>query len=460
MRKNFYPVADKNYVVLGLGRTGQATLDWLRDYNADAVGWDDSEVVRNSIAHTNHRIVDPYGCNWDEVTALVQSPGIALSHRISQEAMAANVPIITDLELLQAQSPKATYIGVTGTNGKSTTVALLNHTLCSSGRKVSCGGNIGNAALTLPAMTEDNIYILELSSYQLELAHTLKMDIAVLLNISEDHLARHGDMSNYVATKSKIFRDGDQLAVISMDDAYSMQQYDKRKDLQVIIPLTTQSRPKGGVFVADGFLYDHRHAQGTPIFDFRNIQALAGRHNHHNAAAVYAIATHLGMAPEDVLATFHTFRGLPHRQEVVREMNGLIFVNDSKGTNPEATARALESYKNIYWIVGGQPKDNNWDILDNHLSNVKQAFLIGESMRQMAAFLQGKVPYAMSESIFDAVRQAFKQVQIDGSENAVILLSPACASFDQFKDFEQRGEAFRNIVLELKNPNEQAMHVG
>ena len=460
MREKFYPVAGKNYVVLGLGRTGQAAVNWLLEQGAAAIGWDDNANLCNGLASKGFQIVNPLGCDWSEVSALVQSPGITLSHAVTREAIAAGVPIITDLELLQAYAPDAMYIGITGTNGKSTTVSLLQHTLSAGGRSVISGGNIGKAALTLPKLKQDGIYVLELSSYQLELSKTLNMDIAVWLNIAADHLEWHGDIENYVKSKERIFKTSQQLAVIGIDDEYSMMECNARQGQQNVVPISAQGRPAGGVFVAGGFLYDHRKSQGAPIFDMRNIQALAGPHNQQNAAAVYVVATHLGMAPEDVLATFHTFHGLPHRQELVCELGNVAFINDSKGTNPAATAKALQSYKNIYWIAGGQPKDSNWEALESGLPNVKQAFLIGQSMGQMAAFLQGRIPYATSESLDVAVKQAFKQVQIDDCESAVVLLSPACASFDQYKDFEERGDVFRGVVQQLKNTKEQVAHVG
>ena len=444
---------DQNVAVFGLGASGIAAARALMDGGARVSAWDDDAGSREIASLESIPMSESGAYAWSDADALVLSPGVPLTHPtphpVVDLARAAGCPIVGDIELLVEARPEATFVAVTGTNGKSTTTSLIGHVLADSGRELQVGGNLGTPALSLAALSRGGIYVLELSSYQLNLCDRARFDIGVLLNISPDHLDRHGDLDGYVAAKRRQFRDrpeGSQIAVVSVDDEHGRllaADLEGRPGWRVV-PISVSERLTDGVSVIDGRLYDGTSAEA--IGDLRPIETLTGSHNWQNAAATYAVACALGMETAQIVARMADFRGLPHRQELVAIIDGVRYVNDSKATNGEAAARALASYQTIHWIVGGIAKEDGLAPVRPHLSHVRHAYLIGESAERFAAELDGRVPITRSNDLASAVRAAHLAAHEAGS---VILLSPACASFDQWANFTQRGDAFRELVSAL-----------
>ncbi|CAN0527962.1 unnamed protein product, partial [Laminaria digitata] len=414
---------------------------------------------RAEAANENIPLADLTRADWSDIAALVLSPGIPLTHPAPHPVVAcaknADRPVIGDIELLTENCGGAVLIGITGTNGKSTTSALLHHVLQASGVAVQIGGNFGPPVLGLTPPKTGETVVLELSSYQLDLTHTATFDIAVLLNITPDHLDRHGDMAGYVAAKKRIFRTSPesdrQIAVIGIDDEYgraAMRELTDKASWRVI-PVSVDHPVEGGISVIDGKLRD---ADGN-ICAIGHIDTLRGTHNWQNAATVWAIARARGVTPEQIATAFETYPGLPHRLEAVGEIDGIRYINDSKATNGEAAARALASFPNIYWIAGGVAKEDGLVPTEPYLDHVRHAFLIGEAAGTFASALDGKVPVTMSGDLATAVKDAGRSAAAnvaDGSDAPVVLLSPACASFDQYRNFTLRGDHFRDLVTGLR----------
>ncbi len=405
-------------------------------------------------------IVDLDICNWARVDRLVLSPGIPhrhpRPHRLVRRAESAGVPVIGDVELLVENQPCRRIVGITGTNGKSTTTALVGHLLRRAGVGVQIGGNIGLPVLDLLPKPVEDIYVLELSSYQLELTERLSCSVAVILNLSPDHLERHGGMSGYVRAKRRILRNQreNDCAVIGVDDDHGRalsRELEAKGDRRLLAIAVGRSLERG-VYVIDGQLHDAVDRHGQPVLDLRPITGLRGAHNWQNAAAAYAVARALGIEPAAAAAGIAGFRGLAHRMEAVATVDGVRFVNDSKATNPEAAARSLASFDRIYWIAGGRPKRSSLDPLLPWLERVRHAYLIGEAAEQFEQALAGRVPCTRSGDLATALRQAVAVARRDERGDPVVLLAPACASFDQFANFEARGDAFKALVAELAEP--------
>ncbi len=449
--------AGRTVAVFGLARTGAAAVRALHAAGANVIAWDDNEDRRTEHAGAGVQLTNLNQCRFDNVDALVLSPGVPFTnpepHVTVKNAQAAGVPVIGDVELFAESKPAAKVIGITGTNGKSTTTALLGHLLKASGRSVEVGGNIGRPVLDFPSLTIDGAYVIELSSYQLDLAPSLVCDVAVLINISRDHLDRHGDMAGYVAVKQRIFngQHGGNAAVVGVDDDHSRATYEWLKDQghANLIPIAVGQTLDHGVFVVDGVLHDRMTGENDTVA-LDGVKTLRGTHNWQNIAAAYAAARCLGLSRADIAAALPTFPGLAHRAESLAVINGVEYVNDSKATNAEAAATALATFDNIYWIVGGRGKDGGYAALDPFLKNVRHAFLIGEAAPDLAASLAGKVETTRSDTLGSAVAAATQAAQRAGGQS-VVLLSPACASFDQFADFAARGDAFRALVADLEN---------
>ena len=449
----------KTVAVMGLGKSGLSAAEALAAGGAQVLAWDDSADRRNTAAQSGVTLTDIYQEDWGDVETLVLSPGIPdffpLPHPIAEKARDNGCEIICDVDLLARSNSEAQFVGITGSNGKSTTTALIGHMLSHAGLEAAVGGNIGEPVMRLDALGGNGAYVLELSSYQLERVPRLQLNVAILLNISPDHLDRHGGMSGYVAAKKSIFERivcGGK-AIIGMDDqvcrGISLElMVNSALSIQNIIPISANSRAPGGVFIDGTILVDDLENRQTPIADLAKIQSLPGRHNWQNSAAAYASARIAGIQEAVIAEALSTFSGLPHRQEIVRVIGNIRFINDSKATNSEATAKALASYENIFWIVGGQFKEKSVDILAGALSTVRHAYLIGDSQDLLAEGLDGKVPLTRSGDIETAVHQASKAARAYG-EPAEVLLSPACASFDQFTSFESRGAVFRDLVETL-----------
>ncbi|MGQ9365407.1 UDP-N-acetylmuramoyl-L-alanine--D-glutamate ligase [Azospirillum sp. ST 5-10] len=450
---NGLPVA-----VMGLGKSGLATARALMESGAEVWAWDDGEAGRAQASAAGVPLVDLHTADLSELTTIVWSPGIPHTHPkphpVAERARQAGLEIVCDIELLARAQRDAAYVGITGTNGKSTTTALIGHIFQEAGRKVAVGGNLGTPVLTLPPMGADGSYVLEMSSYQLELTVSITWDVGVLLNVTPDHLDRHGGMDGYVAAKRRIFhrQTRPRTAVIGVDDPIGRGIFEdlKAKGDQFIRPVSVLGREPGGVYALDGWLYDDSEGRHERVADLRGFRALPGRHNWQNAAAAYAACRAAGIAAATVVAAMKSFPGLAHRQQLVREAGGVRFVNDSKATNADAAEKALTTYEAIYWILGGRAKDTGLDGLEAHLGAVRHAFLIGEAESQFAAWLDGRgVPYTRCGTLEAAVPAAARLAWDERRPGATVLLSPACASWDQFANFEARGDAFARLVQEL-----------
>ncbi len=446
--------SNQTLALFGLGSSGLATADALRDSGAAVVAWDDAPASRRAAAAAGIDLRDPAAWEWPGLDALVLSPGVPLTHPephpVVRSARQADCPVIGDIELLGEAAPDARMVGVTGTNGKSTTTALLGHLLAEAGRTVAVGGNLGPPALSLPALGREGIYVIECSSYQLDLIDRMRFDTAVLLNISPDHLDRHGDLAGYVAAKRRIFRDrpgGGQVAIVGADDAASravLSELEGRAGWR-LVPIAVGRPVDGGVSVLGGTLFE----DDCPVADLSRIDTLPGAHNHQNAAAAFAAARSLGLSRAEAAAALATYPGLPHRQETVAVIDGIRYVNDSKATNGEATRNALVCYRAIYWIAGGRPKADGLEAVLPELDHVRRAYLIGEAEAAFAEEIGGRVPVERCGDLARALEAAHRDAQRERPPGATVLLSPACASFDQWSSFAARGDAFRSAAGSL-----------
>jgi UDP-N-acetylmuramoylalanine--D-glutamate ligase len=439
----------KRVLVMGLGKSGTATARALLASGAGVMAWDDSETSRRAAAESGIPIGDPNFLPLAKADLLVWSPGIPHTHPephpLAEKARAAGLAMVCDVELLALARPGARTLAVTGTNGKSTTTTLLAHVLDECGITAAAGGNLGTAALDLPELPGDGRYVLELSSYQLELTHSLKLGVAILLNITPDHLGRHGGMTGYIAAKRRVF---DFLtpggaAVIGIDDGpcRSMAAELSRLGARVLKVSVEQILPEG-YSAPDGVLHEH----AKPVCDLKDIPTLPGRHNWQNACAVFAAARAEGLSPKQIAAALATYPGLGHRQELVGSDHGIDWINDSKATNADAVEKALVCYEHVYWILGGQAKEGGINSLEKHFGRIQHAFLIGEAAEAFASTFEGKVRFTRCGTLDKAVVAARNLAVSDAIPGAVVLLSPACASWDQFKSFEDRGDTFRALV--------------
>jgi len=442
--------------VLGLAKSGRAAAQALAAGGADILAWDDNPKAREALA-AQLPIRDLATADWRNIAALVLSPGIPHSfpepHPAVTRARNAGAAIIGDLELLGRAQPDARYIGITGTNGKSTTTALIGHILAAAGQRVEVGGNLGTPALSLAPLGRDGSYVIEASSFQLELITTLAFDIALLLNITPDHLDRHGTMEGYVAAKRHIFARQNKAAtaIVGVDDAICRDLCDelRRTGPARVVPISVLQPVSGGVYVDQGWLVDAMGGQPVRVLDLGLAERLPGAHNWQNAAAAYAAARVSGVDTAAATAAICSFPGLAHRQELVGTIDGVRYINDSKATNADATEKALLCYPAIYWIVGGLAKAGGIEPLAPYFGRLRHTFLIGRATEEFAATLEGSVPFTRCGDLATAVAAASAQARHDGVPGAVVLLSPACASYDQFKNFEERGDMFRRLVTGL-----------
>ena len=421
----------KRYAVLGLARSGLATVRALAQSGAHVVAWDSDPAARDRAAGVNGVIVhDIAKLNLDGAAALVVSPGVPLNtHPLVERARAAGVPVLGDIELFaqaRAELPPHTLVGITGTNGKSTTTALVHHILQTAGLPALMAGNIGLPILERDPLPEGGVYVLELSSYQIDLTQTLDCDVAVLLNITPDHLDRYDGFAGYAASKARLFamQSRDHDAVIGIGDAPSAQ-----------IARSLSARGEHLTKIAPGVCMDQSRWP-----------ALQGPHNGQNALAAIAVAKALGVAEADIDRGLATYASLPHRMQTIAVREGVTFVDDSKATNPESTAPALGAFARVHWIVGGKRKGDDLDACAPYFDRVAAAYTIGEAGPLFRDLLTGRIP-AVEESrdLATAVAHAASAARAGD----VVLLSPACASFDQFRDYEDRGAAFRAAVEAL-----------
>jgi UDP-N-acetylmuramoylalanine--D-glutamate ligase len=444
----------KRIAVLGLARSGLATCDALVRAGAEVTAWDDKAQPTLAKGVSFRNLVDE---DLNEYDALVMSPGIPHTfpspHPVATLAKEAGVPIIGDTELLAVAQDEAQFVGITGTNGKSTTTALIGHILQRADHPTSIGGNLGYAVLGLEPQNEEGYFVLEMSSYQLELTHNHKFKVAIILNISPDHIDRHGNLDGYIAAKERIFSNqtASDFIVMGVDDDICGGLAEKyAKHSAKIIRISSKTQPPHGVSAVGGRLVDHSQSDDV-ILDLTKNPRLPGAHNWQNAAAAFSCCKALGLTNSQIIDGLLTFGGLEHRQEFVAKIGKTTFINDSKATNAEATEKALVCYDDIYWIVGGRAKEGGINQLLPCLNPIRQAFLVGESQKGFASTLDGRLPYHNSGTIDEAVSQAFKAAESSDASDPVVLLSPACASFDQFPSFEKRGEFFKEEVFKLAN---------
>jgi len=450
--------AKRKVAVFGLGTSGLATVRALEAGGATVLAWDDADAKRTEAAVAGFNVVDMRDWPWAEIAALVLSPGVPLTHPephpAAQAAQTAGVEIIGDIELFQravtASGTGAKIVAITGTNGKSTTTALIGHMIRRCGGETQVGGNIGKAVLELEAPTPATVYVIEVSSYQIDLAPSLSPQVAVLLNITPDHIDRHGTLDHYAAVKARLFEnqtEGD-TAIISVDDALSQDICTRvgARRLAKVVPISVGKTVGRGVYAIDGTLYDNAGTQAVKAGDLKEMRTLAGAHNWQNAAAAYATGRALGYTREKIFAAFESFPGLAHRMEIVAERDGVRFVNDSKATNADAASKALGAYRTIFWIAGGKAKEGGIESLERLFPHVVRAYLIGDAAANFARTLDGKVDYLQCGTLPHAVEAATRDAMASDAETRVVMLSPACASFDQFRNFEERGDLFRREV--------------
>ncbi|MDE1569997.1 UDP-N-acetylmuramoyl-L-alanine--D-glutamate ligase [Aquabacter sp. P-9] len=457
------PVAsfkDRPVAVFGLGGSGLVTAQALVAGGAQVIVYDDGEAGRAKAKAAGLNVVDLRQLDFTQLAALILSPGVPLTHpkpHWSVElARAAGVEVIGDIELFcrerRARARHSPFVAITGTNGKSTTTALISHLLATGGRDVQIGGNIGTAILSLEPPRSGRVHVVECSSYQIDLAPTLDPSVGVHLNLTPDHLDRHGTIEAYAAVKEGLLEGipTGGTAVVGVDDDFSAAMAERAERAGTHVVRISVQRP-----LADGVWRDGSaivlSEQGVERFrlDLAGISSLRGAHNAQNAAAAFAAARAIGLAPEVIAIGMRRFPGLAHRMEEVGRKGHVLFVNDSKATNADAAERALTSFSNIYWIAGGKPKSGGIAPLVPFLGPVKRAYLIGEAAEDFSRTLEGRVPHEIAVTLEEAVARAARDAEAEGLDPAVVLLSPACASFDQFPNFEVRGDAFRTLAQAL-----------
>ena len=394
--------AGRKVAVLGLGRSGHSAALALQAGGSQVLAWDDGKGLHEA----PYPLVNLHDADFEDLAALVISPGIPTLHPapnpIAAKARAAGIPIIADVELLIRENPDARFIGITGTNGKSTCTALTAHIIKSAGLPMAVGGNIGVPVLALPKLAAGGVYVLELSSYQLELMQTPGLNAGLLLNISPDHLERHGGMQGYVAAKRRLVETllrPDGQAIVALDDEITRSM---AQSLGTVTSVSGYSWLEAGICFQNGKVFE----EGHQVLDLHNAITLPGNHNGQNAAGAWALCRALGLSAKAIAPHFASFPGLEHRQERVAEHKGLVFINDSKATNADAALHALKAYETIYWIVGGEAKDGGITSLLPHLEKVQKAFLIGEAAAEFQAQLSGTIPTSISQTLEKATAAA------------------------------------------------------
>jgi UDP-N-acetylmuramoylalanine--D-glutamate ligase len=446
---------DKPVAVYGLGLSGMTAARALIAAGARVTAWDDDTEKREQAREMNATIDSMQ--NLSGYAFLVLSPGIPLHfpqpHPAVLRAREAGVEIIGDVELLHRSGHGLKTIGITGTNGKSTTTALTGHILGACGLDIAVGGNIGKPVLDMD-VTGKNAVLLELSSYQLDLCASFSPDIAVHLNLTPDHIDRHGDLKGYVDAKMRIFR-GKGIAIMGIDDAHSLAMLDsvQKEGMRDVYGVSATRKVTRGVYVENGILFDCMGEQPVKAGSLSGCAALSGSHNHQNAAASYAVCRLMGIEPRFIMEAMASYPGLPHRMFTTRMINGIAYINDSKATNADAAGKALACYRNIYWILGGRPKEGGLNGLESFMDRIRHAFVIGEASADFSAWLSRyNVNVTSCETLDRAVEAAHRLAQNQRGQPGgleVVLLSPACSSFDQFQSFEHRGQAFTDLVKNL-----------
>jgi UDP-N-acetylmuramoylalanine--D-glutamate ligase len=453
--------AGRKVALFGLGGSGLASAHALVAGGADVVASDDSPDKVAQAQAAGISVEDIRRIDWSTVAALVLTPGVPLTHPAPHWTVGlarnAAVEVIGDIELYcrerSRMAPDAPFVAITGTNGKSTTTALVAHVLASAGYDAQLGGNIGTAILSLAPPAPGRAHVIECSSYQIDLAPSLAPTVGILLNVSEDHLDRHGTLANYAAIKERLVAGvpEDGTAIVGVDDNWCQAIADRLERLGKNVVRVSVRRP-----LAHGFYVEAEQvmqaAGGTAraVAHIGGIGSLRGLHNAQNAACATAAALALGLSPEQIQQGLRSFPGLAHRMEQVGRKGRVLFVNDSKATNADAAARALASFSDIFWIAGGRAKTGGITELAGYFPRIRKAYLIGEAAEKFAHTLDGQVPHAVVRTLDRAIEQAARDAESSDVREPVVLLSPACASFDQYPNFEVRGTAFRNRVRAIE----------
>jgi UDP-N-acetylmuramoylalanine--D-glutamate ligase len=445
--------AGKTVALFGLGGSGLATALALKEGGARVIACDDNPAKMAEAGAKAIETADLRQIDWSKVTSFILSPGVPLTHPephwSAKLAREAGVEIIGDIELFCRErakiAPNAPFVAITGTNGKSTTTALIAHILREAGRDVQMGGNIGTAILSLAPPSDSRIHVVECSSFQIDLAPSLSPTIGVHLNLSPDHIDRHGTMELYAAIKERLVAKAG-LAVIGVDDPMS-RAIAERCEFKGVNVARVSVEPLGvkGVFADGETLVGVTGTDAAPVANLSGIGSLRGAHNAQNAAAAVAIALALNVSPDEIRSGLHTFPGLPHRMEEVGRIGEALFINDSKATNADSTEKALKSFDDIFWILGGKAKEGGIEPLKEYFPKIRKAYLIGAAADEFARTLGAQVPHVHCGTLDKAVAQAASDARALGSP-AVVLLSPACASYDQFPNYEIRGNHFRDLV--------------
>ncbi len=452
--------AGRRVAVFGLGGSGLATASALIVGGAAVTAWDDNPDRIAQAAAKGIPVGDLRDLDWAAVAALVLAPGVPLTHPAPHWsvglARAAAVEVIGDIELFcrerRAHAPGAPFVAVTGTNGKSTTTALLAHICAKAGFAVQLGGNIGTAILSLEPPGRGRVHVIECSSFQIDLAPGLDPTIGILINLTEDHLDRHGTMENYAAVKERLIAGvrPDGAAIVGVDDNRCQAIADRAARAgRRVVRVSVRQPLAYGIYVDGERILEATGGTAQDVARLGDIGALRGRHNAQNAACAVAAALSLGVEGPVIQAALRTFPGLAHRMEEVGRQGRVLFINDSKATNADSAAQALACFSDIFWIAGGKPKTGGITSLAGFFPRIRKAYLIGAAADEFAKTLEGKVDHVTAGTLGRAVAEAARDAAASGLDRAVVLLSPACASYDQFDNFEARGDAFRRLVQEL-----------
>jgi UDP-N-acetylmuramoylalanine--D-glutamate ligase len=452
--------AGKRVAVFGLGHSGLLAAKALRVGGADVVAFDDDEKKIAEARTAGVQIENLRDLDWRNVAALILAPGVPLTHPEPHWtvglARRANVEVIGDIELFCRERAKSgrdcPLVAITGTNGKSTTTALTAHLISVAGRDAQMGGNIGVPVLALEPFRPGRAYVLEVSSYQIDLAPSLDPTVGVLLNVTEDHIDRHGSMENYAAIKERLPANVERggTAVIDVDDAYTQSAANRiERAGKNVVRVSVVSPLTDGYYVEGGRILRASGGKSETVADLAGIGSLRGVHNAQNAACALATCIALGIDLATIQKGLASFPGLAHRMEQVGRKGNVLFVNDSKATNADSAAKALASFHDIFWIAGGKPKTGGIESLSEFFPRIRKAYLIGEAANEFAKTLDGRVPYEVNRILPAAIDAAARDAQASGVKEAVVLLSPACASFDQYPNFEVRGKAFTDVVMAI-----------
>jgi UDP-N-acetylmuramoylalanine--D-glutamate ligase len=450
--------AGKTVAVFGLGGSGLASCDALKAGGAEVIAGDDNADNITKAAQAGFITADLRKVSWQNFAVLILTPGAPLTHPAPHwsvlMARAAGVEVIGDIELFcrerRRHAPNAPFVAITGTNGKSTTTALIAHLMKVAGSDTQMGGNIGTPILSLEPPRMGRVHVIEMSSYQIDLTPSLDPTVGILINISEDHIDRHGTLDRYAAVKERLVAGVQGSAIVGVDDIWCRNAADRiERAGKRVVRISVRNPLADGVYVEREIIVQASGGARSEIARIGGIGSLRGLHNAQNAACASACALALGVGEEVLQNGLRSFPGLAHRMEQVGRKGNVLFVNDSKGTNADAAAHALSSFADIFWIAGGRPKAGGISGLTEYFPRIRKAYLIGEAAQEFAGTLGERVPHEIAETLEVAVASAARDAEASGLQDPVVLLSPACASFDQYRNFEIRGAKFRDLVTAL-----------